>query len=101
MRAIAIVQVSGAKRRLRSCGICDHLRGDSGKWYVWADHNYTCSVMNLPGIHFAVDQNVRPIDAMGRTGHSDMRMLSHYSHPKTGKIHEDQFEFMQNGDEDE
>jgi len=42
------------------------------------------------------EKNVSPIDAMGRTGHSDMRMLSHYSHPKLGKIHEDQFEFMQN-----
>jgi len=47
------------------------------------------------------EKNVRPIDAMGRTGHSDMRMLSHYSHPKLGKIHEDQFEFMQDDDEDE
>ncbi|MFP7756272.1 tyrosine-type recombinase/integrase [Thermodesulfobacteriota bacterium B35] len=41
------------------------------------------------------EKNVSPIDAMGRTGHSDMRMLSHYSHPKLGRIYEDQFEFMQ------
>jgi len=40
------------------------------------------------------EKNVSPIDAMGRTGHADMRMLSHYSHPKLGTIHEDQFEFM-------
>jgi integrase len=41
------------------------------------------------------EKNVSPIDAMGRTGHSDMQMLSHYSHPKLGIIFEDQFEFMQ------
>jgi len=41
------------------------------------------------------EKDVSPIDAMGRTGHADMRMLSHYSHPKLGIIHEDQFEFMQ------
>lgn len=45
------------------------------------------------------EKNVSPIDAMGRTGHADMRMLSHYSHPKLGIIHEDQFEFMQDEQE--
>ena len=32
------------------------------------------------------EKKVSPIDAMGRTGHSDMQMLSHYSHPKSTKI---------------
>ena len=32
---------------------------------------------------------------MGRTGHTDMKMLSHYTHPKLGAIHEDLFDFMQ------
>ena len=41
------------------------------------------------------EKNVSPIDAMGRSGHTDMQMLSHYSHPKLGIIHEDLFEFMQ------
>jgi hypothetical protein len=41
------------------------------------------------------EKNVSSIDAMGRTGHAEMRMLSHYSHPKLGIIHEDPFEFMQ------
>lgn len=40
------------------------------------------------------EKNVKPMEAMSRTGHSDMRMLSHYSHPKLGQIYEDQFEFM-------
>jgi len=31
---------------------------------------------------------------MARTGHQDMRMLSHYSHGKFGKIFEDEFGFM-------
>ena len=44
------------------------------------------------------EKNVSPIDTMGRTGHADMQMLSHYSHPKLGTIHEDQFEFMQDED---
>lgn len=37
---------------------------------------------------------VQPIDAMQRTGHQDMRMLSLYSHGKFGKIYEDEFGFM-------
>ncbi len=40
------------------------------------------------------EKNVSPIDAMGRTGHADMRMLSHYTHPKLDTIYEDQFDFM-------
>jgi len=41
------------------------------------------------------EKKVSPLDAMGRTGHTDMKMLSHYSHPKLDIIYEDQFEFMQ------
>lgn len=41
------------------------------------------------------DHGVAPMEAMGRTGHADMRMLSHYSHPQLGEIHEDGFLFMQ------
>ena len=40
------------------------------------------------------------METMGRTGHADIRMLSHYSHPKLGNIHEDQFEFMHDDDEE-
>jgi len=62
----------------RKCGVNMRLHD--------ARHTYTTLLQ---------EKNVSPIDAMGRTGHADMRMLSHYTHPKLGKIHEDQFEFMQ------
>lgn len=47
------------------------------------------------------DHGVAPMEAMGRTGHADMRMLSHYSHPQLGTIHEDEFSFMQEPAENE
>ena len=34
-------------------------------------------------------------DAMQRTGHGDLRMLSHYSHGRFSEIFEDRFSFMQ------
>jgi len=37
---------------------------------------------------------VQPIEAMARTGHANMRMLSHYSHGKFGTVFEDGFDFM-------
>jgi len=36
----------------------------------------------------------KPIEAMARTGHRDMRMLSLYSHGKFDRIFEDELEFM-------
>jgi len=65
-------------KHFRRCGIKMRLHD--------ARHTYTTLLQ---------EKNVSPIDAMGRTGHADMKMLSHYSHPKLGDIHEDLFEFMQ------
>ena len=60
-----------------SCGIDMRLHD--------ARHTYTTLLQ---------EKNVSPMETMGRTGHADMRMLSHYDHPKLRNIHEDQFEFM-------
>lgn len=51
-----------------------------------ARHTYTSLLQERAG--------VQPIDAMARTGHADMRMLSHYSHGRFGKVFEDSFDFM-------
>ena len=51
-----------------------------------ARHTYTSLIQQKAG--------AKPIEAMARTGHQDMRMLSHYSHGKFGKIFEDEFGFM-------
>lgn len=64
-------------KHFKNCGVKMRLHD--------ARHTYTTLLQ---------EKNVSPIDAMGRTGHSDMRMLSHYSHPKLDIIHEDRFAFM-------
>ena len=51
-----------------------------------ARHTYASLIQQKAG--------AKPIEAMARTGHADMRMLSHYSHGKFGEIFEDRFEFM-------
>jgi integrase len=66
------------RQHLQSCGIRMRLHD--------ARHTYT-SLIQAHG--------AKPIDAMARTGHADMRMLSHYSHGKFDRIWEDSFSFMQ------
>lgn len=66
------------RQHLQSCGIRMRLHD--------ARHTYT-SLIQAHG--------AKPIDAMARTGHADMRMLSHYSHGKFGEVFEDSFSFMQ------
>lgn len=68
----------------KNCGITMRLHD--------ARHTYTTLLQ---------EKNVSPIDAMGRTGHADMRMLSHYTHPRLGTIHEDRFDFMQDDEKKE
>ena len=38
-------------------------------------------------------------EAMQRTGHDDMAMLSHYTHSEFGEVLEDRLGFMQNDEE--
>jgi len=66
------------KRHLQKCGIKMRLHDTR--------HTYTTLFQGIEG--------VKPIDAMARTGHKDMRMLSLYTHGKFGKIFEDEFSFM-------
>ena len=40
------------------------------------------------------DAGARPDQAMQRTGHDDLAMLSHYTHPQFGEVLEDRFGFM-------
>jgi len=70
--------VSKAIRTLfRECGIVARLHD--------ARHTYTTMLQ---------DVGVPPHRAMGRTGHADMRMLSHYSHGDFDEVYEDRFGFM-------
>lgn len=41
-----------------------------------------------------LDLGVNQGDAMGRSGHSDTKMLSHYTHPEFGEVFEDDFGWM-------
>lgn len=70
--------VSKAIRTLfRECGIRARLHDTR--------HTYTTMLQ---------DVGVPPHRAMGRTGHADMRMLSHYSHGNFEEVYEDRFGFM-------
>lgn len=51
-----------------------------------ARHTYTTMLQDL---------GVTPHRAMERTGHTDMKMLSHYSHGAFEEVYEDKFDFMQ------
>lgn len=73
------------KRHFKACGIKMRLHDTR--------HTYTSLIQQTAG--------AKPIEAMARTGHKDMRMLSLYSHGKFGIIYEDRFEFMKMGEEKE
>lgn len=57
-------------------------------------YNYTFHHLRHTYATMIQDVGAKPHEAMQRTGHSDMGMLSHYSHSQVSEILEDQFEFM-------
>jgi len=65
------------KKHLQDCGIKARLHD--------ARHTYTTMLQDL---------GVAPHRAMERTGHADMKMLSHYSHANFDEVYEDEFGFM-------
>lgn len=64
-------------RHLKNCGIKARLHD--------ARHTYTSMLQ---------DTGVQPKDAIKRTGHTNMRMLSHYSHGDFKEVYEDKFDFL-------
>ena len=47
------------------------------------------------------DAGATPHEAMQRTGHDDMAMLSRYTHPEIGEVLEDRLGFMRADDEEQ
>ena len=66
------------RKHLHACGIKGRLHDTR--------HTYTTRLQEL---------GVPPQQVMGRTGHADMSILSHYSHGGFGEVYEDNFTFMQ------
>ena len=71
------------REHLRDCGINARLHD--------ARHTYTTMLQDL---------GIAPHRAMKRTGHADMRMLSHYSHGDFDEVYEDRFGFLKTDEPD-
>ena len=71
------------REHLRDCGINARLHD--------ARHTYTTMLQDL---------GIAPHRAMKRTGHTDMRMLLHYSHGDFKEVYEDRLGFLKTDEHD-
>jgi len=74
---------TAAKRIFRKCGLEDVRFHD-------ARHTYVTHIQILAG--------ASPVEAMARSGHSEIDMLIHYSHPASKVIYEDRLPYMDQSD---